>query len=104
MARIDVILEMLQTDPHDSFLLFGLAKEHEKLDQKDKALETYLKLKKEDPKYVGVYYHLGKLYEELDNKEEALKVYSQGIILTKGIKDLHALSELQSAKMNCEID
>jgi len=104
MARIDQIVEMLKTDPEDSFLLFALAKEYEKSGQEKMALTTYNKLLKTDPDYLGLYYHLGKLYESLDQKEDALSTYDLGIALGTKLKDLHALSELKSAKMNCEMD
>jgi len=104
MARIDQIEKLLKEDPSDSFLLFALAKEYEKLENLDHALNTYQKLLDVDHKYVGLYYHLGKLYEILDKKENALSTYDQGIKIAQEAKDLHSLSELQSAKMNCEID
>lgn len=104
MARKEQLEEMLKSDPEDAFLLFAYAKEFEKINNKPQALEIYLKLLQIDPKYVGTYYHLGKLYEDMEDKEKAIQIYDQGILLTKEVKDLHALSELQSAKMNCEID
>jgi len=104
MARKEQLEVMLKSDPEDAFLLFAYAKEFEKLNDTSKALEIYQKLLGLDPKYVGTYYHLGKLYEDMDDKEKAIQIYEQGINVTKEAKDLHALSELQSAKMNCEID
>jgi len=61
-------MTFLEASPDDSFLLFAIAKEHEKAGATDEALEYYLKLTATDPDYVGTYYHLGKLYEEEDMK------------------------------------
>ena len=37
-------------------------------------------------------------------KENALETYSKGIAIAKELGDAHALSELQSAKLNLELD
>jgi tetratricopeptide (TPR) repeat protein len=95
---------MLIESPDDSFLLFALAKEFEKMDRLEDALSTYLLLKEKSPEYIGLYYHLGKLYEEFSEPEKALKVYDEGINLAKKIADFHALSELNNARTNCEIE
>jgi len=104
MARIDQIEELLNADPNDSFLLFALAKEYEKLSKLEMALSIYQKLYNIDPKYIGLFYHLGKLYETLNQKEKAIETYDLGIKVGLEIKDLHSLSELKSAKMNCEME
>jgi tetratricopeptide (TPR) repeat protein len=95
---------MLAKSPDDSFLLFAIAKEYEKMDNLEKAMTTYYHLKKIDPDYIGLYYHLAKLHEEFSEPVEALKIYDEGIALAKKIADFHALSELNNARMNCEIE
>jgi len=97
-------MTFLEASPDDSFLLFAIAKEHEKAGATDEALEYYLKLTATDPDYVGTYYHLGKLYEEEEAVEKALAAYQAGITIAKKIKDQHALSELMGAKMNLEME
>lgn len=94
---------MLSEDPDNSFLHFAIAKEYEKLDQLDTALQKYEYLLSHDPNYVGLYYHHAKLLEELGEDETALEIYGKGIAIAKAQNDLHALSELQNAKMNLEI-
>jgi tetratricopeptide (TPR) repeat protein len=104
MSRLDQLLQFIQEDGTDPFLQFALAKEYEKLDNLDHALKTYLILYNDHSEYIGTYYHLGKLYEELDQNKEAIEVYTKGIELCREKKDMHALSELQGAKTNCELD
>jgi len=101
--RLDTLLTYLNDSPTDSFILFAIAKEYEKLDHLDRALKYYLQLKTADEDYVGLYYHLGKLYEEIDEDILALSTYADGIALAKKLKDLHALSELNNAKVNLEL-
>ncbi len=104
MSRLVQLQTMLKEDPKDSFLLFAVAKEYEKLQDLDQAISYYENLVQNDSKYTGVYYHLGGAYAELDNKEKAIEVYQTGIAICKEVGDQHALSELKSVLMNLEIE
>lgn len=98
--RLKQLQTFLEGSPDDSFILFAIAKEYEKLKEMDKALEQYLLLKSKDPEYVGLYYHLGKLYEMKEEFDEAVATYQQGMDVAKKQGDKHALSELAGAKLN----
>ncbi len=100
--RLQSLQQLLKSTPDDSFLLFAIAKEYEKLQNDEEALGHYLKLLERDPDYVGAYYHLGKLYERLDQLEKALDTYSTGMLAAQKAGDQHALSELAGAKLNLE--
>lgn len=102
--RLNQLLGMLNDDPKDSFLRYAVAKEYENGLLEQEALNEYLTIKDLDPDYVGMYYHLGKLYEKLENYELAIQSYNEGIAVAKKLSDLHALSELNSAKMNLEME
>lgn len=102
--RIQQLEALLEADKKDSFLLFALAKEHEKLEDFDKAIEIFETLLESDPDYIGLYYHLGSLYFECSLPEKAINICSIGINICKTKGDLHALSELQNLKMNIEIE
>lgn len=101
--RIKQLETLLAEDQNNSFIIFALAKEYEKLDDLDKAIEIFEDLRSSDPNYIGLYYHLGTLYHELSNSEKALQVCTEGIDICRSTGDLHALSELQNLKMNIEI-
>ena len=102
-SRLTTLLSYLEASPDDSFLIFAVAKEYEGLEQYDKALQNYLKLKEKDPEYVGLYYHLATLYVNLQEEMLALTIFKEGIALAKEKADFHALSELNNAKTNLEI-
>ncbi len=102
--RLNQLLNFLGESPNDSFILFAIAKEYEKYDERKMAFEYYLKLKQTDPKYVGLYYHLGKLYEKDAAYDAALVAYKEGIAVAKSAGDRHALGELSEAKMILEED
>jgi len=103
-SRLNKLLEFYNAESADSFIIFAIAKEYEKVENYDKALKFYLELKQKDPDYIGLYYHLGKLYEELEERTLALTAYDDGLALAKRLKDFHALSELNNAKMNYEME
>lgn len=101
---MESLMAMLEENPTDSFILYAVAKEHESLNNHENALAYFLQIKDQDPNYVGMYYHLGKLYEKLENSDLAISAYQEGIEIAKNLKDFHALSELNTAKLNLEMD
>lgn len=96
-TRLVKLLEFLESDPNDPFVLYALATEYNTSNDTEKALEYYLKLIADHPDYVGTYYHLGKLYQKLGNAEQALVIYQQGMVAARNKRDMHAFSELQGA-------
>jgi tetratricopeptide (TPR) repeat protein len=104
MNRLEQLKEMNDSDPDDAFVHYALAKEYEYSEMPDKALECYFALMNNNPKYVGLYYHLGNLLEKSADPQQALLVYEKGIAVARELNDFHALSELQSAKMNLETE
>ena len=104
MSRIDQIRQFLQDSPNDSFLRYALAQELQKQGDIEAAKEAYLWLTENQPSYVATYYHLGKLWIALGEKEAALAWFNLGIEHAKAAKELHALSELQSAKLELEYE
>lgn len=103
-SRLQQLEQLLESSPTDSFLLFAIAKEQEKLKAEAQALKYYEKLVTLDPQYVGTYYHLAKLHEKQENFEKALEVYQAGMVIAKQLGAQHALAELSSAKLNLELE
>lgn len=102
--RLKQIQTLLKDNPNDEFLIYALAKEFESQGDFDQALTVFLNLKQKSPDYEGLYYHLGKLYEKLNLPDKALIVYNEGIEVCKKKSEYHALSELNNAKVNLEMD
>lgn len=103
-TRLDRLKELLKEDPDNSFILFAIAKEYEGMGEKITAINHFLSLIEKDEQYVGTYYHLAQLYEETDEQEAALSTYQKGMVVAQAVKDQHAYSELQNAKMNLELE
>lgn len=77
--RIETFKQMLETDPTNTMVLFGLAKEYEKLGQADeviKLLEEYLAKADDEGNAYG---SLAKAYDALGNREKAREIYKKGI-------------------------
>ncbi len=102
--RINQILAFLVDTPNDPFLNYALAQEWWKAGDKENALIKYQWLVAEHPNYVATYYHLGKCLIDLGQKEAAMEVFDKGIGIARSLKEQHALSELQSAKLALEYD
>ena len=77
--RIDVFKQMLEADPDNTMVMFGLAKEYEKLGQYDEVintLETYLAKADDEGNAYGT---LAAAYEKTGNREKAVETYKKGI-------------------------
>ncbi|MFN8262544.1 MAG: hypothetical protein U0T07_03380 [Chitinophagales bacterium] len=103
MNRIERLEKIIVDNPNDTFALFALAKEYEKINELEKSIQLFEKLLLVDKMYIGAYYHLGKIYEQLEEINKALNIYESGIVIAQELKDLHALSELKNAKMNASL-
>jgi len=70
---------MLEADPDNTMVMFGLAKEYEKLDRYTdiiEILETYLAKADDEGNAYGV---LARAYERTGNREKAIENYEKGI-------------------------
>lgn len=97
--RLEQLQSFLAQSPNEPFILFALAKEYEKLQELQQALEHYQRLAQAHPDYVGTYYHLGKLQEQLHTPAEAWATYSKGMKVARTAGDNHSLSELAGARL-----
>ena len=78
-SRIDIFKQMLESDPANSAVLFGLAKEYEKADATAEMIETldrYLKAADDEGNAYGM---LARAYEKLGRRDEARQTYERGI-------------------------
>ncbi len=77
--RIDIFKQMLASDPVNSSILFGLAKEYEKAGQNQEMIETlerYLAIANDEGNAFGM---LARAYEKADQKDQAKETYQRGI-------------------------
>ncbi len=95
--RLLRLLEFLDNDPNDPFILYALATEYNVQGNIEKALFYFEKLSSEHENYVGTYYHYAKLLDKLENREKAIEIYKKGIEIAEKLGNRHAWSELKAA-------
>jgi predicted Zn-dependent protease len=77
--RIEVFKQMIEADPTNTMVLFGLAKEYEKLGQAGeviKLLEDYIAKSDDEGNAYG---SLAKAYDAIGDREKAKEIYAKGI-------------------------
>lgn len=77
--RIEVFKQMLAANPNDTMVMFGLAKEYEKLNQPNEVialLGNYLAQADDEGNAYGM---LAKAYEQTGDRERAKEIYEKGI-------------------------
>jgi predicted Zn-dependent protease len=78
-SRIDIFTQMLVSDPINSSILFGLAKEYEKTGQNTEMIETlerYLAISDDEGNAFGM---LARAYESVGQRDKAKEAYQRGI-------------------------
>lgn len=78
-SRIDIFKQMLTSDPVNSSILFGLAKEYEKAGQSQEMIETlerYLAIADDEGNAFGM---LARAYETAAQPDKAKATYQRGI-------------------------
>ena len=77
--RIEVFKQMLENEPDNTMVMFGLAKEYEKIGETQEVinlLENYLAKADDEGNAYGV---LAKAYEQNGEREKAIETYEKGI-------------------------
>lgn len=77
--RIEVFKQMLEADPNNSMVLFGLANEYQKIEDWQKTIETlehYLTKADDEGAAYGM---LAKAFERIGDREKARQSYEKGI-------------------------
>jgi len=94
--RLQELLQMLENEPDDAFLIYAVAMEYRK-SEPAKALQILERLAATQPDYTATYYHLAEMYRQAGRNNEAIATYEKGITICQKMQDRHALNELQRA-------
>lgn len=78
-SRIDAFKQMLESDPGNTMVLFGLAKEYEKVGRHQDVIEILTKYLQNADDEGNAYGMLARAYERLGDKESARRTYERGI-------------------------
>jgi predicted Zn-dependent protease len=93
-TRREKLEAMLQNDPSDAFLQYGLAVELAASGEFDSALQGFGRLMVPEKQYVPAFFRAGQLLCELDRVIEAREVLRAGIEAARCQGDSHAAGEM----------
>ena len=96
-ARLKELTRLLEREPDDPFLRFGVAMEHKKAGRHAEAVEWFDKTLAADPSYCYAHYHKAQTLEDAGDPDAARSEYQAGIAAAKKHGDNHALAELEAA-------
>jgi Tfp pilus assembly protein PilF len=95
--RLDILKQMLQQDPNNSFARYGLAMEYSKTGDLKAAVAEFRSLLASDSTYVAGYYHCGQALEKLGDVDDARSIYERGMDASTKKGDLHTRGEIEAA-------
>jgi tetratricopeptide (TPR) repeat protein len=93
-SRREKIEEMLQNEPDDVFLRYGLAVEYDNEERYDESLALFTGLTHDKPPHVPSFFRGAQLLARLDRIEEARAVLRAGIEEARQQDNAHAAAEM----------
>ena len=100
--RMHKLQQMLEKQPSDTFLLYGLAMEYKKVSDLPRAVEYFDRVIQLDPGYCYAYHQRGLAHEMSGDLEAAKRSYREGIAAAQQKGDAHAKEEIEAALMMIE--
>ena len=95
--RLEILKQMVEQDPKNTFAQYGLAMEYAKAEEYGQAVAEFEKLVSVDEMYAAAYFHGGQAFEKLGDLEQARRMYEKGIEVTTRKGDSHTRAEIEAA-------
>jgi predicted Zn-dependent protease len=95
MSRAEKILQMLEREPDDAFLNFGLAMELVKAGDHEAAIQRFERVLTVDPHYTAAHYHKAQVLIARGRLDEAPATLDAGLKAARAIGNAHAECEMQ---------
>lgn len=96
MPSIEQLQQLLQNEPNDPFLLYGIAQEHFKAGRLDDAVAWFDRTLGADPDHAYAYFHKARALQAAGRTAGAVTTLHAGVAAAKAARDLKALSELNA--------
>jgi tetratricopeptide (TPR) repeat protein len=95
--RLDILKQMVEQDPNNTFARYGLAMEFANSGNLKQAVEEYRAVMTLDENYAAAYYHGGQALEKIGDLEGARAIYEKGIEAATRKGDAHTRAEIEAA-------
>jgi Tfp pilus assembly protein PilF len=96
-TRLDLLKSMVEQNPTDSFVRYGLAMEYRNSGDMAAAIAEFRALIASHPDYSAAYFHGGQTLERLGQTDNARTMYLEGIEASTRKGDFHTRNEIQAA-------
>jgi tetratricopeptide (TPR) repeat protein len=93
--RLLKLRALLEAEPDDGFLLYGVAQELHKLARFDEAAGFYDRAIAVDPKECYAFFHKAKALEQAGRREDAAAALRAGLVRARAVGDRKAASEIE---------
>lgn len=94
MPSIQQLTKLLEAEPNDPFLLYGIAQEHLRLGDFDQAVAWFDRTIAADPAHGYAYFHKARAHEQAGRTAHAAETVRAGIAVARSVGDQKAWSEL----------
>lgn len=94
MPSIEQLTRLLEAEPDDAFLMYGIAQEHFKLGAFDQAVAWYDRTIAADPNHGYAYFHKARALEAAGRRGDAIETLRIGVRVARAAGDQKAWSEL----------
>lgn len=101
-TRIKLFKQVIETDPDDPMIHYGLGLEYASGEMHTEAVEAFREAIRCKSDYSAAYLELAKSLNASGDTSEALKTLEKGIPVADGLKDMQPLRDMQGllAKIN----
>jgi tetratricopeptide (TPR) repeat protein len=96
-SRLEKLQRLLAAEPDDPFCLYGIAQEHAKAGDLERAIEWYDRTVAADPTHAYARFHKARLLEGLGRDAEAREELRTGLEAARSSGDAKAMSEIAGA-------
>lgn len=93
-TKINILQESIVENPDNPFAYFALAREYQKLNDKNRSREQFHHLIHHFPEYGATYYHYAIFLLDEEETDEARKIIAKGLDVLHKNKDIHLHNEL----------
>ena len=102
MSRLEKLKEMLEQDPTDTFVRYGLAMEYRGEEQHEEATRLFDGLIADTPSHVPSYFMKAQMLADMEQVAEARSTLELGIAQAKAQDNLHAAGEMSELLASLE--